>query len=178
MAILLFQGNKEQSPLSENPFHTIDALLAALYQVISENTNLTRNWAIFRKLFRSEARINALGKDNQGKERYLSLTIEDYIRGLEASHKRHKILEIEIGRKVEKFGDMVHVLSTCETQNAFDQTVLQQGVNSIQLVFREDRYWIVSMVFSPASAENPITENHLFPKIEEVKKPRKAIYQK
>jgi hypothetical protein len=74
---------------------------------------------------------------------------------------------------------MVHIFSAYETKDATNERVLQRGINSIQLIYREERYWIVSLLFNPETKDNPITDRHLFPK--EVAKPvktRKPIYQK
>jgi hypothetical protein len=182
MAILLFNENKGQNQKEDVPFSTIDNLLSTMYQIISGEAGSTRNWALFRKLFRSEARINALGKDKHGMERYISLTIEDYIRGAESSFQKQSLQEVEIGRITEEYGDMVHIFSSYETKNALiddDDKVLQRGINSIQLIYRDGRYWIISLLFNPETVDNPITDKHLFPK-EEPKaiKTRKAIYQK
>ncbi|MFZ4377240.1 MAG: hypothetical protein ACOYN9_12860 [Saprospiraceae bacterium] len=179
MAILLYQGNNGQKQAEGGPFSTIDSLISRMYQVISIESAESRNWDVFRKLFRSEARINALGKDQRGEERFISLTVEDYIRGAEASFQKQRLNEQEIGRVVEEYGDMVHVFSSYETKDATNERILQRGINSIQLIYREERYWIVSLLFNPETKDNPITERHLFPK--EIAKPvktRKPIYQK
>jgi hypothetical protein len=181
MAILLFNENKGQNQKEDVPFSTIDNLLSTMYQIISGEAGSTRNWALFRKLFRSEARINALGKDKHGMERYISLTIEDYIRGAESSFQKQSLQEVEIGRITEEYGDMVHIFSSYETKNILndDVVVLQRGINSIQLIYRDERYWIVSLLFNPETVDNPITDRHLFPKEESnALKTRKAIYQK
>ncbi|MEY3322140.1 MAG: hypothetical protein RLZZ417_1723 [Bacteroidota bacterium] len=179
MAILLFNENKGQNQSEDVPFSSMDNLLSSMYKIISGEPGETRNWVLFRKLFRSEARINALGKDKHGQERYISLTIEDYIRGAEVSLQKQSLKEIEIGRITEEYGDMVHVFSSYETKDATNDTVLQRGINSIQLIYRDERYWIVSLLFNPETLDNPIEERHLFPR-EELKtaKTRKAIYQK
>lgn len=179
MAILLYQGNNGQKQAEAGPFSTIDNLISRMYQVISSETVGNRNWDVFRKLFRSEARINALGKDHRGQERYISLTVEDYIRGAEASFQKQSLKEQEIGRIVEEYGDMVHVFSSYETKDITSEKVLQRGINSIQLIFREERYWIVSLLFNPETKENPISARYLFPKeVEKTVKTRKPIYQK
>lgn len=179
MAILLYQGNNGQKQAEAGPFSTIDNLISKLYYVISIDSAGSRNWDIFRKLFRSEAKINALGKDQRGQERFISLTVEDYIRGAEASFQKQSLNEQEIGRIVEEYGDMAHVFSTYETRNATDDKILQRGINSIQLIFREERYWIVSLLFNPEGTDSPITDRHLFPKeVVKTVKTRKPIYQK
>ena len=118
MAILLYQGNNGQKQAEAGPFSTIDNLISRMYQVISSESAESRNWDVFRKLFRSEARINALGKDQRGEERFISLTVEDYIRGAEVSFQKQRLNEQEIGRIVEEYGDMVHIFSAYETKDA------------------------------------------------------------
>ncbi|NBU35442.1 MAG: hypothetical protein EBS35_02560 [Bacteroidetes bacterium] len=179
MAILLFNENKGQNKRDNLPFSSIDNLLSTMYGIIAGAEGTSRNWALFRKLFRSEARINALGRDKHGQERYISLTVEDYIRGAEATFQKQPLKEVEIGRKTEEYGEMVHIFSAYETKNSLTDSVLQRGINSIQLIYRDERYWIVSLLFNPETDNNPIPEQHLFPK-EEIKtsKTRKSIYQK
>jgi hypothetical protein len=176
MAILLYQGNNGQKQAEAGPFSTIDNLISRLYHIISSDSDGNRNWDLFRKLFRSEARINALGKDQREQERFISLTVEDYIRGAEISFQKQSLNEQEIGRIVEEYGDMVHVFSSYETKDATNDKVLQRGINSVQLIYREERYWIVSLLFNPETTECPISDRYLFPK--EVVKTRKPIYQK
>lgn len=179
MAILLYQGSNGQKQAEEGPFSTIDNIISKLYQIISSESEVGRNWDVFRKLFRSEAKINALGKDQRGEERFISLTVEDYIRGAEASFQKQRLNEHEIGRMVEEYGDMVHVFSSYETKDATNERVLQRGINSIQLIYREERYWIISLLFNPETKDNPITDRHLFPKeVTKTIKTRKPIYQK
>lgn len=179
MAILLYQGNNGQKQAEAGSFSTIDILISRLYHIISGDSAGNRNWDVFRKLFRSEARINALGKDQRGQDRFISLTVEDYIRGAEASFQKQSLNEQEIGRIVEEYGEMVHVFSSYETRDASDDKVLQRGINSIQLIFREERYWIVSLLFNPETKDCPITDKYLFPKeVVKTVKTRKPIYQK
>jgi hypothetical protein len=179
MAILLFNDNKGENQKESTPFRTVDHLLASLYQSISAEKGAMPNWILFRKLFRSEARINALGKDKYGKERYISLTVEDYIRGTEATFQKQGFREVEIGRITEEFGDMVHAFSSYETLDTAHERVLQRGINSIQMIYRDDRFWIISLLFHPETENQQISGRHVFPKEEEViSKTKKAVHQK
>jgi hypothetical protein len=140
---------------------TVDAIVKTLYEVISGPAGQARNWNKFRSLFRPEARLNSIGRDAIGRSRVLSMAQEDYIRNAGPSFVEKGFFEKELGRSTEKYGDMVHLLSAYETRYTPNGKVEARGVNSIQLIFKDDRYWIVNIMWNKETPENPIPEKLL-----------------
>lgn len=142
-------------------FHSVDGVIGVLYQVISGPAGQRRDWDKFRSLFRPEARLNALGKDREGKPRFNTMAIEDYIRNTGPNFEQNGFFEREIGRVSEQYGDMIHVFSTYESRREEKGDVFSRGINSIQLIQKDGRYWIVNILWNSEMPENPIPAKYL-----------------
>lgn len=140
---------------------SVDGVVKRLYEVISGPAGQRRDWDQFRQLFRSEARLNAMGKDREGKPRFSTMAIEDYIRNAGPNFEQNGFFEREISRITEQYGDMVHVFSTYESRRTIDGEVFSRGINSIQLIQKDGRYWIVNILWNSESADQPIPAKYL-----------------
>lgn len=140
---------------------TEEAILKALYEVISGPAGQKRNWDRFRALLRPEARLNALGKDKEGKVRFRTMTPDDYITQNGAFLEQNGFFEQEIHRVTERFGLVTHVFSTYQARKTADGEVFMRGINSIQLAYDGKRWWIVSILWNAETPENPIPQKYL-----------------
>lgn len=158
------QGQNDEKPMLEASLaevSTVDAIIKTLYEVISGPAGQRRNWNKFRSLFRPEARLNSVGKDSNNKPKLTTMTQEDYIRNVGPMFDQKGFFEKEIGRSQEKYGNMVHVFSAYETRFVADGKIEARGINSIQLVQKDGRFWILNIMWNPESPDNPIPEKYL-----------------
>ena len=140
-----------------------DAIVAALYQVISGDKDVPRDWDRFRSLFHPSGRLVAIGKPAEGPALVRTMTPEDYITRsgpllLQGFHER------EIARRVEHFGGVTHVFSTYEARRAAaDAVAFLRGINSIQLFDDGQRWWIVSVYWQSETPQFPLPAQYLPP---------------
>src|SRR5438105_3333212 len=97
---------------------TMDAIIAAVYDVISGAAKTTRNWDRFRSLFIPGARLIPTGRRQTGEVGSRVLTPEDYIQRSSPLLERDGFFEREISRRAETFGNIAHVFSTYESRHA------------------------------------------------------------
>jgi hypothetical protein len=76
---------------------------------------------------------------------------------------RRGFSEREIHRTTRRYGNMVHVDSTYETVLGNDPPVRGRGVNSIDLYFDGQRWWVASVVWQSEDAAHPIPPELLPP---------------
>jgi hypothetical protein len=136
--------------------HSVDAITAALYDVISGPAGQARDWNRFRSLFVPDARLIPVrhAKTGDGAD-VLPLTPDRYIE-LSSHALSQGFFEREAHRTTESFGDIVEVFSTYESRHAKDDAKpFVRGINSIQLLKDGDRYWVVNILWD---AERPGTE--------------------
>lgn len=135
-----------------------DALVAALYDVISGPAGEPRDWDRFRALFLpGAARLVAMGQTPAGEIRYRPMTPDEYIAASGAVLERDGFFEEEIGHRDERFGNMLHRFSAYAARRTpGDAEPFMRGINSIQLLFDGTRWWVVTVLWDQERPDNPI----------------------
>lgn len=138
-----------------------DAIIAALYDVISGPAGEKRDWDRMKSLFIPEGRLMPSGKGANGVG-YRVWSVQDYIDQAGANLEKNGFFEVEISRKTEDYGTVSHIFSTYESRrNEDDKEPFARGINSIQLLNGGDRWWIVSVFWMGETQEFPLPEKYL-----------------
>ena len=141
---------------------SVDGIITALYQSISGEKGEPRNWEMFNDLFSPDAKLIPTGKDDKGKTNYGYWTPAEYKGQAEAYLVENGFHEIEIYRVTESYGPILHLFSTYESRNSIkDEEPFNRGINSIQLLFDGERWWIMNIFWSHETKENPIPAKYL-----------------
>lgn len=140
---------------------SIDAIVRALYDVISGPAG-ERDWARFRSLFLPGARLVPASTRNRPEGRPVTiLTVEDYIQRTGAFFRQSGFFEQESARRTERFGNIAHVFSTYESRRAAaEPEPFARGLNSIQLVQDQGRWWVANITWDEERPDNPIPANY------------------
>lgn len=145
-------------PFRPNPADvaSIDAIMAAVYDVISGPAGQRRDWDRMRSLFTVDARL--MPKGSRGLR---SGSVEDYISSSGPMLEQRGFFEREVARRVEQYGDIAHVFSTYEARQAENGPVFMRGINSFQMVRHDGRWWVVSIMWQAESPQTPIPQHYL-----------------
>jgi hypothetical protein len=141
---------------------TLDSTLETLYSVISGEKGQERDWELFKFLFTQNAKLIPTGKNQEGffVVRYMSPS--DYINTSGNWLVENGFFEKEIHRTVNTFGNMTQVFSTYESfYSETDTEPFMRGINSIQLLFDGNRWWVVNIYWTQETPENPIPLEYL-----------------
>jgi hypothetical protein len=142
---------------------SIDAIVTAAYDVISGPVGKKRDWNRERSLFLPSARL--IPTTNPGQSNELApqlLDVEGFIARVEPFFENNGFYEKEIARKTERFGQIAHVWSTYESRHdPDDPEPFMRGINSIQLFFDGNRWWIVSIFWQQENVRAPVSEKYL-----------------
>ena len=144
---------------------SIDAIIAATYDVISGPAGKQRDWERERSLFYPGARLMptaTVAGRNDVELAPLILDVEGYIARVEPLFAKNGFYETEVARHVEHFGSIAHVWSTYESRrDPSDPEPFMRGINSIQLYYDGNRWWIVTIYWQHESPEHSIPEKYL-----------------
>jgi hypothetical protein len=141
---------------------TMDAIIAAVYDVISGPPKTTRNWDRFRSLFIPGARLIPTGRRQTGEVGSRVLSPDDYVQRSAPLIEKNGFFEREISRRTEQFGNIAHIFSTYESRHAKDDAQpFQRGINSIQLMNDGKRWWIVTIFWQGEDDKNPLPSKYL-----------------
>ena len=142
---------------------SIEAIVKAVYDVISGEAGQKRDWDRFRSLFHPSARLIPTGKNpNTGIVGARALTPDEYIQRSEPFMMKEGFFEKEIAKQTEVYGSIAHVFSTYEAFHKSEETKpFMRGINSIQLLNDGQRWWVMSIYWQAETPENPLPEKYL-----------------
>jgi hypothetical protein len=141
---------------------SIDAIVAALYDVISGEAGKPRDWNRMRSLFAPEGRLMAVARRPEGEVILRTMTVDDYIGRNAKAFATMGFFEREAARTSEVFGQIAQVFSTYESRHAAgDAKPFQRGINSIQLYHDGTRWWIVNLVWRAEDKDLALPERYL-----------------
>ena len=139
---------------------SIEGIISALYDVISGPAG-PRNWGRLKALCKPTAQFNALVPTEEGDQVYQTLSLEEYIGKAAPFFMESGFYEIETGQIVEEFNGIAQVFSSYETRTEIDKEPFTKGINSIQLVYDENRWWVVNILWGTATEESGIPKKYL-----------------
>jgi hypothetical protein len=152
-------AERTQAALQQHPqakpedVRSIPAILAALYDVISGPAGQPRDWQRFHSLFYPGAQMVSIRRPKAGTSPgTVPITPQDYAAWGQDFFQKHAFYEKETHRQVAGYGDLVHVLSAYETREAVDGPATSKGVNSLQLLFDGQRWWVLNIAWMDEKA--------------------------
>jgi hypothetical protein len=144
---------------------SIEAIVAAAYDVISGPAGKKRDWKRERSLFISGARLIRTAVDAGSNDVDLApqvLDVDAYIARVESYFATTGFYEKEVARRVEQFGQIAHVWSTYESRHdPNDAEPFMRGINSIQLFNDGSRWWILTIYWQHESRQHAIPGKYL-----------------
>lgn len=141
---------------------SIDAVITAVYDVISGDAGEARDWDRFHSLFAEGATLSAIQRRPDGSIGRVIMTPESYVERSGATLERNGFVEAEIGRTTEEFGLLAHAFSSYASfRSRADTEPFARGINSFQLMNDGERWWIVSIFWLQESPEWPIPERYI-----------------
>ena len=164
ITVFLTAAQEAPKPPAARPddVKSADAIVAAVYDVISGPAGQKRDWDRMRSLFVPGARlIPAVPKEGGGATARV-LDVDGYIQRSGPVLERDGFFEREIARRTEAFGNIAHVFSTYESKHTkADPKPFARGINSMQLLKDGDRWWFVTIFWDSEKPSNPIPSEYL-----------------
>lgn len=151
---------KVQSQSSEfsNDVKSIDAIIKASYEVVSGEKGEKRQWERDRFIHHPEAIYSFTERKNEN-TRQTVMSVSDFHQETDNMIMETAFYENEVNREVRIFGNIAHVWSTYETHLEKDGPVMRRGINSIQLFYENERWFIISWIFDKELENNKIPKS-------------------
>jgi len=139
-----------------------DAIIAALYHVISGPAGQKRDWNRMLSLFYPGARLIRTAPKKEGGIGATSFSAQDYADHGSVYFEKNGFWEREIARRTEQWGNILQAFSTYESRHdAKDTTPFARGINSFQLFSDGTRWWILTVYWQEERPENPLPAEFL-----------------
>jgi len=136
----------QMPPANPADVGTIDRIVTAFYDVINGPAGKPRQWRRDSTLYMPKATFVSMGEKN-GKPVPEIMTPEEFRRAVNAELVKNGFFETEIGRRVERFGNVAQVRSVYQMQRTASGPLLGRGVNYLLLYWDGGRWWIANAVW-------------------------------
>jgi hypothetical protein len=141
-----------------------EAIVLALYETVQREPGENYDWPRMRTLFLPTAAMIPAVEQTGGEFRVL--TVQDFVDWIDAGTvvggaNDRGFQEEQIAQRVERFGDIAQVFSTYQKHFWGDSNILGRGINSIQLVNKDGRWWIVSVIWDEERGAGPLPARYL-----------------
>jgi len=140
---------------------SIESIINALYEVISGEAGEERDWIRNNNLFWPGTNYTVIKANDKGKNVPTSISLDEFENWFITDLKNFSFYEYEINQVVEQYGSICHVFSTYESRYSMDGEILKRGINSIQLYYDQERWWIVNIFWERDGDLPPIPEKYL-----------------
>ena len=134
---------------------TLNGIITAFYDVISGPAGAPRQWQRDSSLYIPGVRFVSMSVA-QGRPAAQVSDHGQYIARTNDGLVRNGFFERELHRVTRRFGNIVHVFSTYEFRASESGPVQGRGVNSIQLFWDGNRWWIANATWDGERPDNPI----------------------
>ncbi len=159
--LLLAQSNSAGQVTDSIAVLSPEAITAKMLDYISCEKGSTIDWESFRQLFLPTAQFISMRTNASGQSMVEAKNLEQFIRDVGPMYTKYGFEEKVIGLEVQQFNDIANVFQSfhCYTP---DKAYEAKGINSYQLVYSSQRWWISNLMFTNASEESEIPDTYLF----------------
>lgn len=162
VVLVLFVGPVGGTPaagVEDAPFSTAQSVVEELYGLVTFDPGKPPDWERVRNLFIDEAVIVL----RTGRTETSVFSVEGFVGDFVAFIERANVEETGFIERIVRtkslvFGDIAHILVLYEAEIPGSPRGPQQGVDSFQLIRRNERWWIASVVNEIPTADRPVPE--------------------
>ncbi len=139
------------------PFQTAESVVNELYRLVTIDKGETTDWEQVRNLFIPEAVVVL----RESKETLTVFSLQGWIDDFVAWDERARASERGFSEKIVRtaplvFRDIAHVLVLYEASLADSPRPPSQGVDSIELIRKDGRWWIAAITNDLPGPDHPI----------------------
>ena len=146
----------------QTPDHrTIEGIMTELYASVTREHGKPFAWERLRAIMFPGAVMLPQPRPNQGANRVMS--VDEFIAMVDASWKPvigtdrdRGFYERQTNLVVDQYGDIAQAFTTYEKGPYEPRGVQSRGINTVQLVRREGRWWILSITWDEENTAGPL----------------------
>jgi hypothetical protein len=161
VVVLLFISSFSFSQRMVSPdtlaLHSIHGIVKEVLRLTSNKKGESRNFDALRNLFLPTARFTIVNHGDSFPEQVQSISLEEFISLLRDDEDEQGYREYEISYVLNEFNGIAQVFQPFRGVDAEQHA--EKGVNSYQLAFYKNRWWIVSVLWTLESPGVRISKN-------------------
>ncbi len=152
--------NKNSDSAITSTTITIEGITNMMLELISGERGAARDWTTFKNLFLPSAQLMATNITREGNYEVSAMSIDEFVTNIGPVYARDGFEEYSIGLTVNEFNGIANVFQSFYCKNLVG-TYEKRGINSYQLVYKDNRWWVANLLFTNETAQSPLPEKYL-----------------
>lgn len=133
-------------PVDTAAVRTIDGIINEMLNLTTRVKGESREWDTFRNLFLPTATFTVLYNDNSFPQPAETVTLDEFIELMQDEYYEEGYIEYELGKVVNEYNGIANVFQAVYQKDS--ENLETRGINSYQLIFFNDRWWIANIVWT------------------------------
>ena len=162
LLLLLLVPASAFAQIDTTSIKTIKGITDKMLEFISFEKDEVKDWDEYRNLFLPSARMTSIRPEAPRlSSQVRSMNIEEFVRYAGPNYPAKGFEEYAIGLDVQEFNGISNVFQSfyCKTP---DGSYEKRGINSFQLVFLNERWWIASTMYINETDDIKLPNKYLF----------------
>ncbi len=140
--------------------HSIDGLIAEVHRLVSRAPGESAQLEALRNLFLPTAQLTVLNHPVDSMAVLVeTVSIDEFLELLQDPYYEAGYVEYETGKIIEEYNGLATVFSSFYSKDSEGQE--GRGINSYQLVYVDDRWWIANLIWTTDSNGVEIPKKYL-----------------
>lgn len=127
------------------PVQSIDGIVKEVLKIVSGEKGEARDWETFRNLFLPTAHFTVKSHDQSQEQSVRTVSLEEFIQMVSEGSNESSFQEYELGKTVDEYNGIAQVFQAYYSKDGEQQ---ERGINSYQLVYSENRWWIANIIWT------------------------------
>ena len=150
---------QEKMLADTNAVKSINGIVKEVLRIISGEKGKIRNWDAFQNLFLSTASFTVLSHSDSVPLPAETVTIKEFISLMDDQYYKEGFLEYETGKVVNEYNGIASVFQSFYAKDSENHE--EKGINSYQLIFFANRWWIAGIVWTGNSNGVEVPKKYL-----------------
>ncbi|MGH1384404.1 hypothetical protein [Kordia sp.] len=138
---------------------SIDGILSRMLELLSVEKGNAIDHKSLKDLFLPNATFSVRSPDDSYPNPLETVNLKDFIESLKDSYYEDGYTEIEMGKVVNEFNGIASVFQSFTGIDSEGNK--EKGINSYQLVYLKNRWWIANMIWTLETSDAKIPEKYL-----------------
>jgi hypothetical protein len=161
---LLLAGSSAHAQTAPD-YQTVEGVMTELYAAVTRAPGKPFEWNRLRAIMLPNGVMLPQRRQTQNQDRMMS--VDSFISWIDRGWKPiigtpqdQGFFERQTNLVVEQYGDIAHAFTTYEKGPYEPRRVQARGINSVQLVKREGRWWILAITWDEENSAGPLPERY------------------
>ena len=146
-------------PAQSDATQSIEGIVKEMLNIITIEKGEKPDFKAFRNLFLPSATFTVHSHNDSFPEPVETVSLDDFVELLNDPYYEQGFEEIELHKVINEYNGIAHVFQTYRGKDGEGES--ETGINSYQLVYDKDRWWIVNLLWTGDSNGVKVPDKYL-----------------